>query len=40
MKTLQFVETPQGWRIASVAWDDEREGLAVPEGLLSGNGDR
>ncbi|RNB91373.1 DUF4440 domain-containing protein [Brevibacillus fluminis] len=31
MKTLQFVSTPEGWKLCSVAWDDEREGLAVPE---------
>ena len=24
-KTLQFVRTPQGWRISAAAWDDERE---------------
>ncbi len=22
-KTFQFIETPEGWRISSVAWDDE-----------------
>jgi hypothetical protein len=22
-KTIQFVNTPEGWRISSVAWDDE-----------------
>lgn len=30
MKTLQFLETSAGWKISSVAWDDEREGLAIP----------
>jgi hypothetical protein len=29
MKTLQFVRTPAGWRISAVAWDDERDGLAI-----------
>jgi len=29
MKTVQFVRTPAGWRISAVAWDDERDGLAV-----------
>jgi hypothetical protein len=29
MKTFQFVETPRGWRICALAWDDERDGLAV-----------
>jgi hypothetical protein len=24
MKTLQFVRTPEGWRISAAAWDDER----------------
>jgi hypothetical protein len=26
----QFVRTPDGWRIASMAWDDERPGLRLP----------
>jgi hypothetical protein len=30
MKTLQFVRTPAGWRISAVAWDDERDGVALP----------
>ena len=29
--STQFVKTPDGWRIASLAWDDERPGLALPE---------
>jgi hypothetical protein len=29
VKSLQFLRTSGGWRIAAVAWDDEREGLAV-----------
>ncbi len=29
VKTLQFVRTPLGWRIAAVAWDDERDGFAI-----------
>jgi hypothetical protein len=24
MKSIQFVRTPDGWRISAVAWDDER----------------
>lgn len=24
MKTMQFVRTPDGWRISAAAWDDER----------------
>ena len=31
--TTQFVRTPEGWRISAMAWDDEREGLAVPDRL-------
>jgi len=31
--TTQFVRTPAGWRISAMAWDDEREGLAVPDRL-------
>ena len=29
MKSLQFVRTPQGWRISAAAWDDERDGLTI-----------
>jgi hypothetical protein len=29
--STQFVLTTAGWRISVMAWDDEREGLAVPE---------
>jgi hypothetical protein len=28
--STQFVLTDDGWRMASMAWDDEREGLEVP----------
>jgi hypothetical protein len=31
MITTQFVRTADGWRISSMAWDDERPGLAMPE---------
>jgi hypothetical protein len=31
MISTQFVRTPDGWRISSMAWDDERPGLSVPE---------
>jgi len=31
MKVMQFVRTPAGWRFSSVAWDDERDGLALPD---------
>jgi hypothetical protein len=33
VKTLQFVRTVDGWRISAVAWEDERAGLPIPEGL-------
>jgi hypothetical protein len=29
--STQFVETVAGWRMSSMAWDDERPGLTVPE---------
>ena len=29
MISTQFVLTPQGWRVSSMAWDDERPGLVV-----------
>ena len=28
--STQFVRTPSGWRMSSMAWDDERPGLAIP----------
>jgi hypothetical protein len=31
VKTFQFVRARTGWRILSVTWDDEREGLAIEE---------
>lgn len=33
IKTTQLVRTPGGWRISALAWDDEREGFAVPESI-------
>jgi hypothetical protein len=30
-KSLQCVSTPDGWRIVSLAWDDARDGLSLPE---------
>ncbi len=32
MISTQFVSTPAGWKISAMAWDDERPGLAMPEG--------
>ncbi len=29
--STQFVRTADGWRISSMAWDDERPGLELPE---------
>ncbi len=29
--STQFIQTPNGWRISAMAWDDEREGLIVPK---------
>jgi hypothetical protein len=28
--STQFVRTPSGWKMSSMAWDDERPGLAIP----------
>lgn len=36
MKTTQFVRTPQGWRMSSLAWDDCREGLMTPREFAGG----
>jgi hypothetical protein len=29
MMCTQFIETPMGWKITAMAWDDERPGLTV-----------
>jgi hypothetical protein len=29
--STQFIQTPTGWKISSMAWDDERPGLAIPD---------
>lgn len=29
MITTQFIKTSEGWRISSMAWDDERPGLSI-----------
>jgi len=31
MISTQFIQTPAGWRISAMAWDDERPGLSLPE---------
>lgn len=30
IKTLQFIKTSCGWKISSVAWDDERDDFKLP----------
>ena len=30
MISTQFINTPRGWKVSSMAWDDERPGLHVP----------
>lgn len=30
LKLTHFIQTPQGWKMSAVIWDDEREGLALP----------
>lgn len=29
--STQLIRTPAGWKISSMAWDDERPGLSLPE---------
>ena len=31
MISTQFIQTPAGWKISAMAWDDERTGLSIPE---------
>ena len=31
MITTQFINTPHGWRMTAMAWDDERPGLSISE---------
>jgi len=31
MISTQFVQTPAGWKISAMAWDDERPGLSISE---------
>lgn len=30
VKTIQLIRMSDGWKMASLAWEDEREGLAIP----------
>ena len=36
MKSFLLVRTPDGWRIAAAAWDDEREGFSLDQVRLKG----
>ena len=29
--SIQFIKTEAGWKISSMAWDDERPGLIIPD---------
>ena len=29
--STQFIRTPRGWKMSSMAWDDERPGLVIPD---------
>ena len=31
MITTQFINTPGGWKMSAMAWDDERPGLSISE---------
>ena len=31
MISTQFVRTPAGWKVSTMAWDDERPGLQLPD---------
>jgi hypothetical protein len=35
MISTQFVLTPKGWKMSSMAWDDERAGLQIPDRYLT-----
>ena len=35
MISTQFVLTPEGWKMSSMAWDDERAGLQIPDQYLT-----
>lgn len=34
MISTQFIRTPHGWKISSMAWDDERPGLSLPSEVV------
>lgn len=29
--STQFIMTPDGWKVSSMAWDDERPGIVIPD---------
>jgi hypothetical protein len=31
VSSTQFIRTPSGWKMTSMAWDDERPGLTIPD---------
>ena len=33
--STRFIRTPGGWKIASMAWDDERPGLTIAARYMS-----
>jgi len=35
MISTQFVRTPDGWRVSSMVWDDERQGLSLADHCTS-----
>lgn len=40
MISTQFINTPNGWKISVMAWDDERPGLTIPAHYEATTGDR
>ena len=35
MKSIQLIKTEDGWKISSVIWDDERDGVVIPQKYTS-----
>ena len=38
VNTFQLIRTVEGWKLSALAWDDEREGFALPGDLGSCSG--
>jgi hypothetical protein len=38
VNTFQLVKTPDGWKIASIAWSDENDEVRLPDGWARGEG--